>query len=262
MSTPKSCIALVEEETFYLPHLLAQLARSGRVSQIVLYSPARPLKARWARFKRNASAFGLAGIVVCGLSAALARFLNVFPGRYYSVRKVADAFKIPLLKVAELQDILTRLDSGRAGGTIIFAQISDRIGSDLLSRAEFINKHCGLLPLYRGVYPVYWAMLNDERYLGVTLHRMDGHFDTGPILAQSSIPSHGHSFFGAHHALYDLAAEMILKYLTEPCAGAYPQDPSEGSYFSYPTEAERAALLSKRRLGSPLRLHPAPGGAS
>ncbi|MEU8510753.1 formyltransferase family protein [Kitasatospora sp. NPDC048722] len=51
-------------------------------------------------------------------------------------------------------------------------------------RLGVINLHCSLLPAYRGPAPVLWAIRNGDRHLGVTVHRMDEDFDTGPVLAQ------------------------------------------------------------------------------
>ncbi|MDX3026216.1 methionyl-tRNA formyltransferase, partial [Streptomyces acidiscabies] len=47
-----------------------------------------------------------------------------------------------------------------------------------------LNIHCSLLPKYRGPAPVLWAIRNGDPHLGVTVHRMDEDFDTGPVLAQ------------------------------------------------------------------------------
>jgi methionyl-tRNA formyltransferase len=51
-----------------------------------------------------------------------------------------------------------------------------------------INGHPSLLPKYRGPSPVAWAMRNDDPELGFSFHRMDADFDTGPVLAQGSVP--------------------------------------------------------------------------
>lgn len=47
-----------------------------------------------------------------------------------------------------------------------------------------LNIHTSLLPRYRGPAPVLWAIRNGDAETGVTVHRMDDGFDTGPILAQ------------------------------------------------------------------------------
>ncbi|MET8982529.1 formyltransferase family protein [Streptomyces sp. NPDC004539] len=51
-------------------------------------------------------------------------------------------------------------------------------------RYGVVNIHCSTLPKYRGPAPVLWAIRNGDPYLGVTAHRMDEDFDTGPVLAQ------------------------------------------------------------------------------
>lgn len=56
-------------------------------------------------------------------------------------------------------------------------------------RHGVINVHCSLLPEYRGPAPVLWAIRNGDPKLGVTAHRMNEEFDSGPILAQEcSVP--------------------------------------------------------------------------
>jgi methionyl-tRNA formyltransferase len=54
-------------------------------------------------------------------------------------------------------------------------------------RLGSVNNHPALLPRHRGPYPVAWAFREGDEVLGSTWHRMDEEFDTGPILAQSSV---------------------------------------------------------------------------
>jgi methionyl-tRNA formyltransferase len=55
-------------------------------------------------------------------------------------------------------------------------------------RLGVVNGHPSLLPRWRGPSPVAWAIRNGERELGFTFHLMDEDFDTGPVLAQGSVP--------------------------------------------------------------------------
>ncbi len=59
-----------------------------------------------------------------------------------------------------------------------------------------INTHLGILPEQRGSNSIGWAFRNDDGALGVTIHRMDEGFDTGPILAQSRVPIGDDDDFG------------------------------------------------------------------
>ncbi len=47
-----------------------------------------------------------------------------------------------------------------------------------------LNVHNSLLPKYRGVRPINWALKNGETHHGVTLHQITSGIDEGPILAQ------------------------------------------------------------------------------
>jgi methionyl-tRNA formyltransferase len=51
-----------------------------------------------------------------------------------------------------------------------------------------LNVHPSLLPAGRGPQPVFWTLRRGERMTGVTVHRMDAGFDTGPIVAQAGMP--------------------------------------------------------------------------
>ncbi|HEY7148296.1 MAG TPA: formyltransferase family protein [Gaiellaceae bacterium] len=55
-------------------------------------------------------------------------------------------------------------------------------------RLGSVNNHPALLPRHRGPYPLAWAFREGDPVFGSTWHRMDAEFDTGPILAQSSVP--------------------------------------------------------------------------
>jgi methionyl-tRNA formyltransferase len=56
-----------------------------------------------------------------------------------------------------------------------------------LARLGTLNVHPSLLPLYRGRDPLFWALLRGEKQVGVTLHRMTEHVDSGPIVRQAAV---------------------------------------------------------------------------
>jgi len=51
-------------------------------------------------------------------------------------------------------------------------------------RIVAVNVHASLLPAYRGKHPVFWALRNGERWVGLTIHEMDRGVDTGAIFYQ------------------------------------------------------------------------------
>lgn len=53
-----------------------------------------------------------------------------------------------------------------------------------LPRLKAINCHAGKLPFYRGRNILNWALINDEKEFGITVHFIDEGIDTGDIILQ------------------------------------------------------------------------------
>jgi methionyl-tRNA formyltransferase len=53
-----------------------------------------------------------------------------------------------------------------------------------IPKLGMINCHPSLLPDYRGGNPYFHIINNNEKQTGITVHYMDGRFDTGDIIAQ------------------------------------------------------------------------------
>lgn len=51
-----------------------------------------------------------------------------------------------------------------------------------------INCHAGKLPFYRGRNILNWALINDEKEFGITVHYVDKGIDTGDIILQRTYP--------------------------------------------------------------------------
>lgn len=67
----------------------------------------------------------------------------------------------------------------------------DIIGNDIISLTKngFINAHNGILPYYRGMDSVGWAMFNND-IVGCTLHRVEPGVDTGNIFSTNIFNKH------------------------------------------------------------------------
>ncbi len=73
---------------------------------------------------------------------------------------------------------------------IVVAAYGQILKRELLSLPPLgcLNVHASLLPKYRGPDPIRWTILNGDEVTGVTIMLMDEGVDTGPVLAQQSIP--------------------------------------------------------------------------
>lgn len=57
-----------------------------------------------------------------------------------------------------------------------------------IPKYKTINCHAGKLPFYRGRNILNWALINDEKDFGITVHYVDEGIDTGDIILQRSYP--------------------------------------------------------------------------
>ena len=57
-----------------------------------------------------------------------------------------------------------------------------------LPQYKTINCHAGKLPFYRGRNILNWALINDEKEFGITVHYLDEGIDTGDIILQEVYP--------------------------------------------------------------------------
>jgi methionyl-tRNA formyltransferase len=80
-------------------------------------------------------------------------------------------------------------------------------------RHGIVNQHPAPLPRYRGPIPMSWAMREGDDEFFITWHRMDADLDTGPILAQTTVP-----ILDEDTSVWDIGPRMI-----EATVGLLPQ---------------------------------------
>ncbi|MFL5732754.1 MAG: methionyl-tRNA formyltransferase [Chloroflexia bacterium] len=193
----------------------------------------------------------LTNVVVRGLEAAGAEILLVVmtPGprarpteAYKDVvaNKLSGVDVLVTSHMARLASMLRELEPD----LIFVTGFPWRLPAELLAlpRLGSVNTHPALLPKYRGPNPLFWQILNDERETGLTIHRMETEFDTGPILAQGvmSIDPDWYIEDLAGH-LGDVAPKVLREGLAAAVAGdpGRPQPTQGASYAPLTTEADR-----------------------
>ncbi|MBL8888589.1 MAG: hypothetical protein JNL67_01330 [Planctomycetaceae bacterium] len=119
-------------------------------------------------------------------------------------------------------------------------------------RLGTMNVHPSLLPEYRGPMPVLWMLYHGESMAGVTFQKMITEIDAGPVIAQFQYeipPNVTESELS--RSLFQLAASQLESVLREfkNRDGQLPisSRPGAGTYYSFPTAAERAALMMRQR---------------
>ena len=74
------------------------------------------------------------------------------------------------------------------------------------------NLHASLLPQYRGAAPINWAVINGEKFTGVTTFMIDEQIDTGKILYQETCAIESYDTAGTlHDRLQEMGSALVVK---------------------------------------------------
>jgi len=89
-----------------------------------------------------------------------------------------------------------------------------------LTLGNIINCHAGKLPFYRGRNVLNWALINDEKEFGITVHYVDEGVDTGDIILQRVYPISDHDDYQSLLDLaYDGCAEVLYDAISDISKG-------------------------------------------
>lgn len=126
-----------------------------------------------------------------------------------SLKKLLISKKIkPLNKDFSHEELLNRIIKFKPD-LLISTGFDKIIKQEILDQIPLcINIHFGMLPKYRGSFSIPWAILNNEKYIGVTLHKIDSGIDSGKIIFQSKIKNNPNN---SCRQIYSLAINEGLK---------------------------------------------------
>lgn len=89
-----------------------------------------------------------------------------------------------------------------------------------------VNLHGSLLPQYRGAAPINWAIINGEKFTGVTTFKLQQEIDTGDILLTTSIPIGEQETAGeVHDKMKEIGAELLLQTIKGLAEGNLMESP-------------------------------------
>lgn len=100
---------------------------------------------------------------------------------------LAKSYKIPIItsKNVNSADFIAQIQAYECE-LLVSMSFNQIFKQELLSRYPIINCHAGKLPFYRGRNILNWALINDEKEFGISVHFVDSGIDTGDIIIQKS----------------------------------------------------------------------------
>jgi methionyl-tRNA formyltransferase len=121
--------------------------------------------------------------------------------RTSAVKDFAQARNIPILQPTQLKDpeFTIRLRELKPDVMIVVAfRMLPKVVWSIPPFGTF-NLHASLLPEYRGAAPINWAIINREKYSGVTSFFINEEIDTGAILLQEKVDIEEYDTAGSFH---------------------------------------------------------------
>jgi methionyl-tRNA formyltransferase len=168
------------------------------------------------------------------------------------VVELARAHGIPVLQPARLRSAEAIAEVGALRPDLgVLADYGQLVPAELLAIPPrgMINLHPSLLPRHRGATPIPAAILAGDSQTGVSLFLMDAGLDSGPLIAQETVPLSGTETAPALEAvLAGLAAGLLARSLgpwLRRELPAAPQAAREAS-LSRPLRREDGRLDSAR----------------
>jgi len=169
-------------------------------------------------------------------------------GRRLASPPVADVARELGLELVQAESVndATAADSVRAAGPDVglvcaFGQL---IGAPLLDELEMLNVHPSLLPRWRGAAPIERAILAGDAETGVTVMRVTGGLDSGPIGLQRAVAIDPGEDYGSLSArLAELGGELAVEALRRRRDDRLELDEQDDSLATY---AEKIAPADRR----------------
>lgn len=130
--------------------------------------------------------------------------------------RLAEENNIPIIPIKNINDSNSAMILKDLNPDIILSNNFHQILSHKIldiPKIGCINVHPGILPLYRGLLPHFWSMVNQDKEGGVTIHYMDRGVDTGPILLEEKfLIDKKDSFYNTWKKTADTGSRLLKKY--------------------------------------------------
>lgn len=169
------------------------------------------------------------------------------------VKHVLQKYKIPIIELsANINNVKSINLLSKHNPDLIISILGNEIFKKPileLPKIGCINLHTSLLPKYRGMMPTFWAMLNNEKEIGVSVFFMDEGIDTGPIIIQQVEPIKSTDTQKTIiKRTKKIGIELILKSLElikSDKINFIKNNDKRSSYYSYPKRNDVRLFLEK-----------------
>lgn len=255
-SRPVNVVAVTQDDPFFTGRFFEtflQEAAGGRVHLLEIVLLRNFNESRMALLRRFWKLYGTVDLIRLLARYAAARLADRL-GRPKSVAALAARAGIPVRQLASINDEAYLRTLGDRGVDVLLSVSAPEIFRPAALQAcpHAINIHNGKLPFYRGMMPTFWALLQGESEITITVHTMAEKLDAGSVLREYPVP------IGPRDSQFDLSARakevagrevarLLARLGTPEWPTPVPVDMSQKRYFKFPTPADVAQLRQRGR---------------
>lgn len=245
----KTCV-ITTEDPFYTPKIMKELLNHKSISIELVVMPEGFINS-----KRIFSTFFIYGLFKFIKTVIIVLYNTIKGG---AVKNIFIESNIEVLKTKNINstEVLNKLKLKKID-LIISNNCPQRIKNNILNIPKLgsINVHLGLLPKYRGLFPILHAFIRDEDYIGVTIHFINLYFDDGEILSQKKIKiEQDDNLFTLYQKSFNVVPELVFeginKINSNDSSKTLKNIKSESSYYSYPNLKEIWLYHKKLKLNN------------
>lgn len=254
-------IFIVDETLFLLPLWLDQtIDKLRRRHEVIAVTPlVTKTKPTWENYiLRNLFKLGtifILKVIYIGLITKSREIL--FTLRLSSlpatIKQVAHKYKIKIINSENINNEVYTSQLKKLKPDVIVSSCSQIFKKELLHipKIACINRHSALLPSYGGVFPIFRALINNEKRIGVTIHEMTEKIDVGRYVYQSIIPIKAtDTLFTLYKKTYHKSVNATIRALEILAKNGSPVvvQGNNPSYYSFPKTEDWKKLfdLGKR----------------
>ena len=165
------------------------------------------------------------------------------PQKIFSLKEIAGRYNIRIVNTAEINSpetvgLLRELQPD----LIISFYFDQLIKKEILTIPKYgcVNLHPGILPFYRGPFPVIWELIKGEKKLGATIHFMNEKLDEGPIIHKLPVELESDkSILYLEYKVFKEGTKLIIQTIKEINEGIVRSiNQEKGSYYHSPTKTD------------------------
>lgn len=220
---------------------------SGIVVSTTYYGKKGFLQTAWTIFRQSGFRYFLK-------MAQLKLLKSKAEGETLSPLQLAHKHNVPVVVTEDVNDESTIEQIRALAPEIIIATNFNQVVGKTIRKLPTLgtfNMHKALLPKHRGMAPSFYAMLEEDKYTGVSLHWMQRRIDRGNIVAQTKIPIQSTDTVSSLNLkAAKLGGKLITQFLAHVCKDdvvpeGIIQDEFLASEHSFPNKKQVSSFLKK-----------------